>query len=185
MAVRREEQNSSQYPVASLAKRVLHLFRDVLDEELRPCGVTAAQLHVLFKLEDEPGISGAKLARTCKVTPQTTQVLLRGIERNGWIARTRHPENDRILLATLTPLGKRTLASSRKAVGHIYKQMLRNLTPREVRKLEALLSHCAANLESSSSNQSLQPKMRKRKSQPRRFAPVPPPISEPISPRTN
>jgi len=148
MVPRRAEENSANYPVASLAKRLLNLFRETLDECLRPWGVTAAQLHVLAKLEQEPGLSGAKLARACMVTPQTTQVLLRGIERNGWIERRKHPENERILLATLTPAGKRTLARSRAAVALLYEQMLRGLSADEVREMESLLSRCAANLES-------------------------------------
>jgi len=110
--------------------------------------VTASQLRVLAKLEHEPGISGARLARACMVTPQTTQVLLRGIEENGWIRRAKHPENERILLATLTPSGKRILAKSRTAVGQVYDQMLDGLATRDVRALEALLAHCATNLES-------------------------------------
>jgi DNA-binding MarR family transcriptional regulator len=82
------------------------------------------------------------------VTPQTTQVLLRGIEKNGWIVRARHPENERILLATLTPAGKRILARSRTAVGKVYAQMLNGLAAKDLRALESLLSQCAANLES-------------------------------------
>ncbi len=147
MSVSHANENSSSYPITTLVKRVLHLFRDGLDEKLRPWGVTAAQLHVLAKLEYEPGISGARLARACMVTPQTTQVLLRGIEKNGWIRRTKHPENERILLANLTPSGKRVLARSRTAVGQVYEQMLDGLATRDLRALEALLTHCATNLE--------------------------------------
>jgi|SRR5271168_3432099 len=148
MSVACPKENTSNYPVASLLKRVMQLFRDTLDEKLRPYGVSAAQLHVLAKLDHEPGVSGAKLARACMVTPQTTQVLLRGIEKNGWILRKKHPENERILLATLTPSGKRILTRSRTAVGHIYRQMLRDLGAQDVRALEALLAQCVANLES-------------------------------------
>ena len=148
MSGSRQGKKSTNYPIASLVKRLLQLFREGLDEELRPWGVTAAQLHVLAKLEHEPGISGARLARACLVTPQTTQVLLRGIEKNGWIRRTKHPENERILLATLTPSGKRILAKSRTAVGQVYAQMLDGLLARDVRVLETLLAHCASNLES-------------------------------------
>ncbi len=149
MPGRATKENINNYPVASLVKRVLHLFREVLDEKLRPWGVTAAQLHVLAKLQQEPGISGASLARTCMVTPQTTQVLLRGIEKNGWVVRRKHPENERILLATLTLSGKRVLARSRTAIGQIYEEMLRDMAAKDVRALEALLSQCLANLESS------------------------------------
>ena len=97
MSVSHAGENSSSYPIASLVKRLLQLFRDGLDEKLRPWGVTAAQLHVLAKLDYEPAISGARLARACMVTPQTTQVLLRGIEKNGWIRRTKHPETSALV----------------------------------------------------------------------------------------
>ncbi len=143
------DENTSSYPIALLAKRVLQLFRDGMDEHLRPYGVTTAQLHVLKALEHEPGISGAKLARTCMVTPQTIQVLIRAIEANGWIVRRKHPENERILLVTLTPVGRRLLTRSKTALGHIYTKMLAGFADQDRRALETLLSRCAANLESS------------------------------------
>jgi DNA-binding MarR family transcriptional regulator len=146
MSASKREEKISGYPVASLTKRVLQLFRERLDQKLRPKGVTAAQLHVLSALEREPGISGARLARTCMVTPQTTQVLIRTIEANGWIRRSRHPENDRILLATLTPAGKRILAQSRAGITHIYAEMLEGFTARDIAALEEMLGRCAENL---------------------------------------
>jgi MarR family transcriptional regulator, organic hydroperoxide resistance regulator len=138
----------SSYPIASLVKRVLRLFREILDEALRPYGLTSAQFYILAALGQEPCISGARLARTCQVTPQTTQVLLRGIEANGWIVRAKHPENDRILLAELTPAGKRILDRSRASLGGIYQDMLRDFSGRDIAALETLLSRCAVNLES-------------------------------------
>ena len=137
----------SDHPVAFLAKRLLQLTREALEEELRPHGVTSAQMHVLAVLDREPGISGAKLARNCMVTPQTTQVLLRGIEAKGWIARRKHPENERILLATLTKDGRGALAQSRAVFGRIYGKMLGGFAPPEIEMLEALLCRCVVSLE--------------------------------------
>jgi DNA-binding MarR family transcriptional regulator len=147
MVARLPKEISAKYPVASLLKRLLQLFRERADEELRPHGATAAQLPILFALEREPSISGAKLARVCSVTPQTTQVLLRGLEANGWVVRSKHPENERILLAQLTSAGKRVVAKSRTVVRDIYDAMLDGLSARDVQELEELLSRCAANLD--------------------------------------
>jgi DNA-binding MarR family transcriptional regulator len=146
MSVHDNEENSS-YPIAVMAKRLLHLFREILEERLRPHGITAAQLHVLAKIEHEPGISGASLARICTVTPQTMQVLLRGIEQNGWVVRSKHPENDRILLARLTPSGKKILLKARTQITQVYEQMLENVPQKDARLLESLLDRCATNLE--------------------------------------
>ena len=63
--------------------------------------------------------------------------------------RSKHPENERILLARLTPAGRRILARSRTVIGDIYDTMLEGLSPGEVRELQGLLSRCATSLESS------------------------------------
>ncbi len=133
--------------VASLLKRVLSQFRDSLEDALRPYGITASQLHVLAMLDRQPGISGAKLARLCMVTPQSMQALITMVEASGWIVRSRHPENERILLATLTPQGEKILSRARRAVHVIESRMLKDIPPAEVCKLEGLLEECSANLE--------------------------------------
>jgi DNA-binding MarR family transcriptional regulator len=133
--------------VAGLLKRVVYLFRDALDVTLRPFGITAAQLHVLAMLGKQPGLSGAKLARLCTVTPQTMQALIATIEGNGWIRRQHHPENERILLATLTATGEDLLARSRNAMHAIQKRMLRDFPSADVAILESLLEQCALNLD--------------------------------------
>ncbi len=74
---------------AQMMKRIMVHFRSQMDEKLRPQGVTTAQLHVLKTVRDEPGVSGARLARACYVTPQSAQALLKGLEDGGWITRRR------------------------------------------------------------------------------------------------
>jgi DNA-binding MarR family transcriptional regulator len=147
MAPLKSQKKNSPYPIVSQAKRVLQLIRDRVDQELRPKGVTAAQLHILGALDREPGLSGAHLARALMVTPQTTQVLLRTVEANGWIRRTHHPENERILLSTLTPAGKHILARSRTVITRVYGEMLEGLAPNEITALEELLGRCVGNLD--------------------------------------
>jgi DNA-binding MarR family transcriptional regulator len=134
-------------PVAKLVKRMWTLFRDRLDEDLRPYGITTAQLQILFMLRSEPGVSGAKLARLCRVTPQTTQTLLKTIERNGWVERHKHAENERILLVSLTRSGLSLLERSRATALRIQKQMLAGFHRDEIRLLESMLERCIHNLE--------------------------------------
>ena len=134
-------------PVAKLVKRMWTLFRDRLDEDLRPYGITTAQLQILFVLRNHPDVSGAKLARLCRVTPQTTQTLLKTMERNGWVERHKHAENERILLVTLTRSGSLLLERSRATALRIQKQMLTGFHRDEVRLLESMLERCIQNLE--------------------------------------
>jgi DNA-binding MarR family transcriptional regulator len=125
------------------------LFRERLEEQLRPMGITAAQLELLFALSREPGSSGAHLSRVCQVTPQTTHALLAAVERRGWVARAPHPENARVLLATLTRQGQQVLTSGKEIAIRLQGRMLRSLSSGEVRQLETTLAQLIENLEGS------------------------------------
>src|SRR6266702_999149 len=79
---------------AQLMKRILIGFRAQLDEELRPKGVTTAQLQILKAVKRLPGSSGAQLARECYMTPQSMQALIQRAEADGWIERHKDKGND-------------------------------------------------------------------------------------------
>lgn len=134
--------------VLKLTRRMTMLFREALEEQLRPLGVTAAQLQLLAALTKEPGTSGAQISRFCQVTPQTTHALLAAAEQRGWVRRSPHPENTHTLLATLTPQGRRVFARGRTIGIRLQRQMLRTLTAAEVRRLEGTLARLIENLES-------------------------------------
>ena len=123
------------------------LFRERLEEQLKPLGITAAQLQLLAALTKEPGTSGAHLSRYCQVTPQTTHALLAAVEKHGWVRRSPHPENARVLLATLTPEGQRVFTRGKAIVIKLQDRMLSSLTRAQVRQLEATLAQLVENLE--------------------------------------
>jgi MarR family transcriptional regulator, organic hydroperoxide resistance regulator len=152
--MRKHDAIEASVHITAQLKRVIHLFRDDLEEALRPFGITPAQLYVLATLGKEPGTSGARLARLCGVTPQSTQGLLVAVERRGWIEREKHPENERILLATLTRAGEELLESSRHAARNTERRMLHGFNHKEVALLDELLGRCAANLETIQHRQS-------------------------------
>jgi DNA-binding MarR family transcriptional regulator len=133
--------------VLKLTRRMTTLFRDRLEEQLKPLGITAAQLQLLAALIKEPGTSGAHISRYCQVTPQTTHALLAVAEGRGWVRRSPHPENAHTLLATLTPQGRRIFMRGKTIAIRLQDQMLRTLTASEVSHLEAILTQLIENLE--------------------------------------
>jgi DNA-binding MarR family transcriptional regulator len=133
--------------VLKLTRRMTTLFRERLEEQLKPLGITAAQLQLLAALTKEPGTSGAHLSRYCQVTPQTTHALLATVEKHGWVHRSPHPENARVLLATLTLEGQRVFTRGKSIAIKIQDRMLSSLTRAEVRQLEATLVQLIENLE--------------------------------------
>jgi MarR family transcriptional regulator, organic hydroperoxide resistance regulator len=132
---------------AQTMKRIMIHFRSQMDEELRPQGVTTAQLHVLKVIRDEDGASGAQLARACYVTPQSAQALLKGLENGGWITRTKDPVNDRILIAKLTLSGGELLDSAERLARVIEKKLWRGVPDGAVQTLNKTLMRCLANLD--------------------------------------
>src|SRR3984957_127484 len=132
---------------AQMMKRIMVHFRSQMDEQLRPEGVTTAQLHVLKVIREESGASGAQLARACHVTPQSAQALLKGLENDGWITRTKDRVNDRILIAQLTPNGEELLQTAEKLARVIEKRLWRGVPVEAVEALNGVLAQCLENLE--------------------------------------
>jgi DNA-binding MarR family transcriptional regulator len=128
-------------------KWILLHFRGQMDERLRPEGVTTAQFAVLKAIRNEPGASGAQVARACHMTPQSAQALLKGLEIGGRIVRTKDAVNERILTAKLTPSGVRLVEAGEKLIRAIEKKLWDGIPESAVERLNKTLVRCLANLE--------------------------------------
>ena len=144
-AMRTLDENRRQ--AKQLMKRILMGFRARLDEELRPRGVTTAQLQILHAIRGAPGSSGAHLARVCQMTPQSMQALIQKTEKDGWIERRKDRENDRVLVASLTKAGERLMRDAEAVVGRIEKQLWVGVSAAEVAGLVGVLERCLGNIE--------------------------------------
>src|SRR5260370_41496827 len=86
------------------------------DGVLRPMGVTVPQYTALLVISDEPGISGAELARRCLVTPQTMTTVLGNLTLKGYIERRSVPGQGRAMETNITASGKRMLTDRKSVV---------------------------------------------------------------------
>jgi DNA-binding MarR family transcriptional regulator len=124
-----------------------HSLRVSIDKRLRGVNLTAPQYEVLAALSDEPGLSGAALARRCFVTPQTMTGIIANLLRAGLIAREPHIEHGRILQTRLTLRGMDVLRQARRAVEEVEERMVAELDRAEREALADLLAQCARALE--------------------------------------
>jgi DNA-binding MarR family transcriptional regulator len=127
-------------------KEAQHALRIRLDEALRPIGLTAPQFAALASLAEEPGMSGARLARRCFVTPQTMNGIIANLETAGLIERHADPNHGRILQATLAQRGRAKLDQALRAGAAVEAKMLADIGRPERERLLVLLRRCAANL---------------------------------------
>jgi DNA-binding MarR family transcriptional regulator len=131
-----------------LVKRIFVQFRALMDEELRPCGATTAQIRLLLAIRSAPGSSGAQLARQCEVTPQSAQALIEKAEESGWITRSKDSANERIVTASLTPEGEKLLKGAERFIRNIEAKAWRDVSPRTLKNLVKGLEQCLENLSS-------------------------------------
>ncbi|MCR6481960.1 MarR family transcriptional regulator [Amycolatopsis sp. OK19-0408] len=112
-----------------LVKRLELAVRALLDDALRPLGLTTLQYTALTVLEASGALSSAQLARRSFLRPQTMHEMVLALEKRGLIARTPKPGNRRVLLAGLTDAGRALLAGCAPAVGEVEDALLADLSP--------------------------------------------------------
>src|SRR6201992_3845497 len=89
-----------------LLKQAFYFSLTTVNEAVSSHGVSTAQIGVLRQLSNEPGLSGAELARRLLISPQGVQLALTALERRGLVERKQDPQHKRILQAYLTSEGR-------------------------------------------------------------------------------
>ncbi len=102
-----------------------------MERALIPLGVTLPQFSVLVMLAAYPGASGAELARLSLLTPQTMNVILGNLERDGAIVRKPHPQHGRIQINEVTKEGNALLKRCKQAVRALEERLLEGMAEEE------------------------------------------------------
>jgi DNA-binding MarR family transcriptional regulator len=123
----------------SRMKALLQGLRVLMDDELQPLGITTSQLRMLWSIAENPGISGAKMARLCSVTPQSGQATLAMMEIHGWVRRRPSEANHRVLVAELTGKGQRVLVKARKIAEALNRRLWNGIAESDLAGLDAAL----------------------------------------------
>jgi len=121
-------------------------YRSLLQEALRDEGMTLPQIRLLNAIKEHRGVSGATIARTCQVTPQTLQAMLTRAEREGWITRDFSEVNHRILTASLTRKGEAALERGLAAAAEIEEKIWAGVSADVLERMNITLEHGIANL---------------------------------------
>ncbi|MCV7103627.1 MarR family winged helix-turn-helix transcriptional regulator [Mycobacterium palustre] len=123
-----------------LLKQAFHFSLTTVNEAISDHGVTAAQIGLMRQLANEPGLSGAELARRLLITPQGAQLALTTLERRGLVERKQDPQHGRIMQAYLTDEGRAiTMAALADAIT-AHESVFGVLTADEQRLLHDLLA---------------------------------------------
>ncbi len=132
--------------IGYLLRQAQAAIRLAYDVSLAEVGLTAPQFLVLTLLDAYPGASGAELARTAQLTPQTMNLIVRKLEREGLIARGEHETHGRVLRLTLTTRGTTRLRQAKALSDKIERRILALTEPDTERKLRRWLVDVAVEL---------------------------------------
>jgi DNA-binding MarR family transcriptional regulator len=127
-------------------KQVELAVRALMDEVLRPAGVTTLQYTALTVLARREGVTSAELARNSFVTAQTMTDMVGALERRGLIVREQDPAHGRRLLISLSDKGREFLEEHAADVAAIEDQMVSKLSKGERTALHDMLNRCRAAL---------------------------------------
>src|ERR1700682_612603 len=123
-------------------RQTQHAVRNLLDAGLAETGLTMPQYAVLAEIDEKGELSASDLAREIGMTAQTVNVLVQGLETSGLRSRSRHPTHGRILLASLTPAGRKALRHGVAVAGGVQEKLLSCVPaaerPRQLRQLKAI-----------------------------------------------
>lgn len=117
-----------------------------LDSALAPLGLSTPQWGTLRIIYENPGVSGADIARIAIVTPQAVATMLQRLEQAGLIAR-HHPPRGRALETHLTPRGKELLHEGERIARKVEAKLLSSFTAEEQEQLDQYLLRCCVALE--------------------------------------
>jgi DNA-binding MarR family transcriptional regulator len=141
-----EGKRGEQGYLAYLLRQAQAATRLAMERALADLGVTPPQFVVLTMLRAYPGLSGADLARVAMLTPQTTGVIIRNLERDGAIRKTPHPVHGRVLQWTVTRRGAALLDKCRRHAQVIERRLVAGLSANGQRTIRRWLAQIAADL---------------------------------------
>jgi DNA-binding MarR family transcriptional regulator len=87
---------------------------DLLDLGAREYGMGFARGRVLWALRESGPVLMRALSQALGISPRTVTGLVDGLENDGWVTRSPHPDDRRATIISLTPAAESALAGLRE-----------------------------------------------------------------------
>ena len=111
-------------------------------DALADLDLTAGAFGALLELGEvgEVGVAPSELARRLAVARRTATLYVDILARQGWAERRAHPADRRMVLATLTPVGRRLLDELGDAYKRRLAALIGDISPIQAERLRQLLA---------------------------------------------
>ncbi len=125
--------NQLCFPLYAASRNVINLYTP----HLKPLGLTYTQYIVFLVLWERDGCTVGELGEKLMLDNGTLSPLLKKMEQAGYIRRTRSASDDRVVVVTLTEVGRALQEQAKDIPGKVAGCI--DLTPEKARTLYALL----------------------------------------------
>ncbi len=121
---------------------LLHAFNRGMHERIRKSSRRPSfpRIYALIHVRESGGTTAKDVAETLCVAPPTATVLLRGLIREGLLAKTTDPDDRRAIRLVVTPKGERALAQAFSTLESALADILAPLDEREGGQFEKILT---------------------------------------------
>jgi DNA-binding MarR family transcriptional regulator len=121
------------------------------------CGVSSAQLWVIWEIHNKPGIRVTELAEAMSIHQSTASNLLLKLTQKGLVARERDQQDQRVVSLYLTEQGNETLANAPPPAQGILQHALFQLPDTALESICANLDTLIAEMNISDKEAEMQP----------------------------
>jgi MarR family transcriptional regulator, organic hydroperoxide resistance regulator len=110
-------------------------------------GISFAQMRLLQTLARDGAMPTSQLASTVAIRPSSITQMLDGLERRGFVERTRSTTDRRVVTVTLTPSGSVQAEGRRSTQRTVFDEIFADLADGEIASGVEVLRRCAAYLD--------------------------------------
>ena len=109
MTKKKHEKSPRPFLALNQMAQVIHMFKRYRQVHVLAFGVTVPQFNALVQLERYGELNPSKLADLLFSDRPTTSVIIRNLERRGWVERDRDETNRKYVVIRITDAGKAKL----------------------------------------------------------------------------
>src|SRR5215469_7703873 len=113
---------------------------DVQDRGAREYGLGFARGRVLWALHASGPVLMRALSQALGISPRTVTGLIDGLEADGWVTRSPHPEDRRATIISLTPAAETALARLQENYQALAHDLVGDLPPDDLQRCWSVIS---------------------------------------------
>lgn len=151
-------------PKREAAMRIVEtsrLLRSLVEQRLKPYGMTRAQVATLGRLEREEGLSQNEMAETLELAPIAMVRIIDQLEGEGLVERRADPSDRRCNLLYITESGRNRLASLDSFKTRIGAELFDGIGESDIRQMLSTLDRMHANIKTTQAADAAATKLKK------------------------